>query len=454
MSLTAEQILALAPDASSAKAGSGLSGPAKWHATGRNAQAVWGECQGSGKDPYRTQIDLAEPAFKCSCPSRKFPCKHGIGLYLLLASNAPLFAEAAPPQWVADWLASRQQRTEKQAEKQAEKQREKAEAPPEQAAALAAAAKKREDKRESKVAAGLAELQTWLEDLAREGLSTLRGRGPAFWEAIAARMVDAQCGTLAARLRRVSGICFQTNLPDWETRLARELAALYLLTEAARRMPALPAQLQSDVRSQIGWNTAQEDLLAQDGVQDRWLVLAQSTRDEDRVRARSTWLRGAASGRWALVLQYAAGTQGFDRVLAPGTGFDGELCFYPGAQPLRAVVKRQDGVAPLGPALPPAAGLEDILDGYASAIAAQPFLERYPVLADAVVPRMDGGARVEWPDGRSLPLHPAFRFPWQLLGMSGGHRLAIAGEWDGHTLLPLSVFSDGRLYNFESDFAA
>lgn len=32
--------------------------------------AVWGLCQGSGKDPYQTQIDLIGPAFRCSCPSR------------------------------------------------------------------------------------------------------------------------------------------------------------------------------------------------------------------------------------------------------------------------------------------------------------------------------------------------------------------------------------------------
>ncbi len=32
--------------------------------------AVCGLCQGSGKNPYQTQIDLIGPAFRCSCPSR------------------------------------------------------------------------------------------------------------------------------------------------------------------------------------------------------------------------------------------------------------------------------------------------------------------------------------------------------------------------------------------------
>ena len=71
---TQEQILALAPDASSAKNGVALATSRKWSSLGCNEKAVWGDFQGSGKEPYKTQIDLTEPAFKCTCPSRKFPC--------------------------------------------------------------------------------------------------------------------------------------------------------------------------------------------------------------------------------------------------------------------------------------------------------------------------------------------------------------------------------------------
>ncbi|MEM6434049.1 MAG: SWIM zinc finger family protein, partial [Cyanobacteria bacterium P01_D01_bin.115] len=70
---TSEQVLSLSPDANSAKRGKSLATVSQWPLLGRSEQAVWGECQGSGKTPYRTQIDLSEPAFRCSCPSRKFP---------------------------------------------------------------------------------------------------------------------------------------------------------------------------------------------------------------------------------------------------------------------------------------------------------------------------------------------------------------------------------------------
>ncbi|MER3554804.1 MAG: hypothetical protein C4331_10775 [Meiothermus sp.] len=70
MNWTTEYVLSLAPDPSSAKAGRDLSQPRKWVSFARNEAALWGECQGSGKLPYQTQIDLSGPTFKCTCPSR------------------------------------------------------------------------------------------------------------------------------------------------------------------------------------------------------------------------------------------------------------------------------------------------------------------------------------------------------------------------------------------------
>src|SRR5258705_9460073 len=112
-----EQVLALAPDPASAKAGQGLSNPAKWLKLHRSERSVWGEIQGSGKDPYRTQADLSGPAFHCSCPSRKFPCKHGLALMLILAGKPEKVAEAAPPPWVTEWLGKREASAERKAAK-------------------------------------------------------------------------------------------------------------------------------------------------------------------------------------------------------------------------------------------------------------------------------------------------------------------------------------------------
>ena len=117
---SAQQIHALAPDAASQKAGVKLAGPAPWSGHGARAEAglVWGDCKGSGAKPYQVTVDLnAEqggPAYACSCPSRKFPCKHALGLLLLWSAGAVPEVEAEEvPARVAEWLAARQERTER-----------------------------------------------------------------------------------------------------------------------------------------------------------------------------------------------------------------------------------------------------------------------------------------------------------------------------------------------------
>ncbi|MFC6802547.1 SWIM zinc finger family protein [Deinococcus caeni] len=63
---------------------------------------------GQRPHPYLTGVDLTgvdlsgpaptTPAFKCSCPSRKLPCKHALALLLLHATHADSFGQAAPPE--------------------------------------------------------------------------------------------------------------------------------------------------------------------------------------------------------------------------------------------------------------------------------------------------------------------------------------------------------------------
>src|SRR5260370_16653631 len=103
--LRADQVAGLAPDAGSLTAGRGLASERRWSGLGQNGRAVWGLCHGSGSKPYQTQADLSGPAFRCSCPSRKFPCKHALGL-LLLAATSPAAVPQAPgaPAWVAQRL--------------------------------------------------------------------------------------------------------------------------------------------------------------------------------------------------------------------------------------------------------------------------------------------------------------------------------------------------------------
>src|SRR5437588_8586551 len=106
LSLTLAQISTLAPDASSLAAGKKLAAGRDWRALGHDERALWGECQGSAL--YQVRVDLGDLSAKCTCPSRKFPCKHALGLMLKAAGDASSIAAAAPPDWVAEWLARRE----------------------------------------------------------------------------------------------------------------------------------------------------------------------------------------------------------------------------------------------------------------------------------------------------------------------------------------------------------
>src|SRR5687768_18260099 len=83
--------------------------PATWPLLARDAGGglLWGECQGSGATPYRVVTSVDDLGYKCTCPSRKFPCKHTLALMLQHCDAPQRFEAAAPAPWVEDWLARR-----------------------------------------------------------------------------------------------------------------------------------------------------------------------------------------------------------------------------------------------------------------------------------------------------------------------------------------------------------
>lgn len=439
MTPTEDQVLALAPDAQVASSGRKLAAPSHWRNLGRSEAALWGECQGSAL--YQVRVDLADLSSKCSCPSRKFPCKHGVGLLLLHAADPQRVAPVAEPPWVTEWLAKR-------GEKQAAKQERTAQAKDGDVADPAAQAR-RAQQRASRVEAGLEQLVTWAGDLARRGMASLEGGGAAELARQAERMVDAQAPALASRLRRMAEL--PGSHPDWPQRALGELGRLVLLCHAYRSLDRLPVPLQRDVLQAVG-QAESLDEVARGGerLADAWCVVAQVVDDADRVRVQRTWLVGETSRRAALLLQFAPGNAPFPAQVPPASRVDAELAFFPSAFPLRAMlVERRSDLRPLA-SLPGHARIEDFLDAHASALARQPWLDRLACVLEGVVPACGeggGGWRVIDRDGSSLPLLTGRTTrPWSLLALSGGRPLDLAGEWDGHALRPLLLACDGEAH--------
>lgn len=446
---TADRVLSLAPDAASASAGQSLATLAKWSGLGHSDRALWGLCQGSGKSPYQTRIDLTEPAFKCSCPSRKFPCKHGIALLLLLAKHSSQLPSLAEPDWVTVWLDSRNERADKKAARTTEP-----ESKPDPAAQA-----KRAAQRADRVSDGMAACRVWLEDLARRGLAAAQTEPSSTWDRTAARMVDAQATGLAAMVRRLPELL--TSGPGWETRATDHLGRMHLLLLAGERLDDLPPDLAETARAAIGWPQPKEAALAHEGVTDRWMVLAQAEEDDDRVRVRRTWLVGRTTAHRALLLDFAPGSQPFEQTVLPGTEFDADLAFYPGSLPLRALIRtRQDTTHAL--AAPPPGSLdatcEVALARYAHALGTNPWLARWPCCLDQAAISLQ---RSRWvlSDSASaaLPLHPAFAGTpamWKLLSITGARPSTIIAEWDGEHATPLSAVTPRGLIELSTRWAA
>lgn len=435
--MTADQVLALAPDPASAKAGQGLASARKWVVAGTDGTLLWGECQGSGSTPYQTRVELATVAYKCSCPSRKFPCKHVLGLMLLDASGGVASGEV--PEWARAWLAERTAKAEKKTETAA-KPRE----PSGNPAANVAAAAKRAKAREDRVAAGVAECELWLRDVIRLGLAHAQTQPSRYWYDRAARLVDAQCPGVARRVRALAWIV--ASGAGWEGRLLATLGEIALLCAAYARRDELPDALRADVRRHVGWNQTQDEILGRafDVIEDTWAVIGVRVEEDERLTVRRTWLRGERSDRDALILQFAAAGAPIADPLVAGIDIDAKLAYLESASPLRAIVTDRGGIdAAENP--PRASGLDDALDAYARALAGDPWLERFPfVLRDVMPLRAHDGWFVRDAEGHALPLARNVREPFALHALAGGHPLTLAGEWDGRAFLPLGAWSDAR----------
>jgi hypothetical protein len=447
---TVGQTLALTPNASSAAAGQRLAVAAAWSGLGHDDRAVWGACRGSGKAPYQVACDTWGPAYHCTCPSRKFPCKHAIALLLLWAREPPAVAAAAPPAEVGAWLAGRAAKATPGAlervgaagalaSDEAPSDRVASDADPEAAAARAA-------KRVARIVAGMEELDRWLHDLVRQGLGRCPNLPYAFWDDMGARLVDAQAPGAAARVRNLAGVVRSGE--GWPERLLAQMARLHLLAAGWRHLDSLPEAVRADLRTAAGWPWPAEEILAAGPRQrDRWYVLARSVTDEERVRAQRSWLWGLDSGCLGVLVDFARPGATFSWELWPGSVLDAEVARYPGSAPLRVLVAQRYGESEAAAGAPPGwDDLAEVATARGRVLAADPWLPRWPVSLAAAVPDGHPGAwRVVDRAGRQLPLATDDQTAWKLLAVSGGRPVALLGEWEEDRLRPLSVWVDDAM---------
>lgn len=445
--LTETQVAQLAPDPPSLKAGRQLANKRLWLTLAHNDRVLWGEVQGSGKEPYRTQIDLVSLAFRCSCPSRKFPCKHGLGLMFVFADDPHAVKSGAPePGWVSEWMNKRAanagntsaEMSATPAPGDGKKARDKA---------------KRADERLSAAQSGAAELELLLRDLLRGGLLGVPEKGEAYYEKVVRRMIDAKAGGLANWVRNFNKINYLGG-NSWHSEVLENAVKAWLLIEAFRRMDAQEAPVQEQIKSLVGWSQSKKDLLenpAAECVTDDWLALGKKQEAlDDNLNMLRVWLYGTQSGRQALLVEYAPAHLPIVTPVLPGTLLRATLAFYPSNLPYRAQIKQQAAVNTQTQTLvEPLDGWEAAHRQAADRLAKSPWADQYPqYVADLTLVTDQRGWFLRDREGLLLAIDPATEIEkiWQLLAVSGGMPLNCFVLRTGNKVASLGYISTNGQY--------
>lgn len=411
------------PDAATLERARDIAYAFRWEKMLGNEQILWGEYKTGGNEPFRTAVHLHQPQHTCSCPSRKRPCKHVLSLLLLYLNGSDGFSVWNDyPDWVQKWL-DRQQKKKVTIGKEPAQIK-----PPE--------------KTLDQMQAGIVELREWLLDLVRHGLAAALSRESAYWDTFSARMVDAKLGSIGRRIRGFKNL---QNLENAHEKLLSEIAELYLFAKAFQKMEKLPPELQQELLSNAGVNIKKEEVLAQEGVKDDWLIIAQIEKMEENLRSRRTWLLGQKTGQAALLLDFVWGNADFTEQWNLGSMIRAEVVFYPGSYRQRALVKQFELVSGAFEL----SGYKDweiFAKAYAEALAQTPWLSTFPILIDKATPVMDGKQLLLVDNtGKQLPAQVSENNMWKILAISGGRPIQLFGEWDNQFITPLTIFADNRI---------
>lgn len=193
--ISEQLISSLAPNAAAVSNGKKISTKGGFVKLYRSSDDTFfmGQCKGSGKSDYITSADFIDensPVFRCSCPSRQFPCKHSLALLFEMAAKKS-FEECEIPQDILDKRKKKEARTAKAQEKEAEGRE--GSAADTTAASDKAAAKKSKAAKTKKIKKqleGLKLTEDMINNLLQAGLGTIGGNSVKTYTDLAKQLGD------------------------------------------------------------------------------------------------------------------------------------------------------------------------------------------------------------------------------------------------------------------------
>jgi hypothetical protein len=182
---------------------------------------LFGDCKGSGAENYRPSADFADPSkpvFRCTCPSRQFPCKHSLALLYAHAQGGK-FVEKEVPTDISEKRTKIQVRAEKKKE-EADKPRE-----------LDPKAQQRKDsalkKKIQSQLEGIDLLESLVTDLIRAGLGTLNAKSARQIEEQAKQLGNADMPGAQNALRALTGLFYRSEISSEDELKASERERVY-----------------------------------------------------------------------------------------------------------------------------------------------------------------------------------------------------------------------------------
>lgn len=191
--VTEQEIIAMAPNQSAVANAKKISQKGGFVRLECSADDTFylGECSGSGKSNYITSVDFIDassPVCRCTCPSRQFPCKHGLAL-LFEISAKKTFGVCEIPDDIQKKREKKQARAEKaQAEETVSELSEEEVA--KKKASAAKSAKNAKVKKIKKQLEGLELAEKLVTDLVKAGLGTMGGTALKTYEQLSKQLGD------------------------------------------------------------------------------------------------------------------------------------------------------------------------------------------------------------------------------------------------------------------------
>lgn len=368
MEVSESLVQALAPDQPSINAAKKLLNPAEWPVLSQseNVNTIWGECQGSGSKPYYTMADVADNGYKCTCPSRKFPCKHVLALFWLFSDVPGNFTKTDPPEWVNDWLGRRkrtntgEKTTSTDDSNKPVNKLNTQSTPTEQALTPEEIAKREADKAkrasqnkaktQDSIKQGLIEFQQWVNDQLSHGIVHFLKEDTTKCRKIAARLVDAKAVNLAARIDELPAKISVFPVQQQPNFVLQEFAKLILLSEAWLANPD-----DIDTFRSVASSENREQLLAPTSDMPKpivkngtWQIIGEKSEMlRNGLQVSMRWLllvadsssSLSAAPTFALLLDYSTVKSGKNKTTSViGMQIEGSVIFYPSRSPLRAIL--------------------------------------------------------------------------------------------------------------------